>query len=117
MNYFKYIYDAVNAATATPVYALAAPQGVTSDFIVLSVNGVAVSESKDWQQMEQVSATLFLHFADADDAQAELTAIRAYLKTVNNTFKQAYMESMQAFYNEQQESIILAADFTFLINY
>lgn len=117
MNYLQYIYDAVNAATATPVYALAAPQGLTTDFIVITINGVDPRESKDWQQMENVSATLFLHFASADTAQTELATIRTYLKTIHNTFEVAYMNSMQAFYNEQQESIILAADFTFLINY
>ena len=116
MNYLQYVYDAVNAATATPVYSLAAPQGLTSDFIVITLNGIVISETKDAEKMEKVSATLFLHFASADTAQAELATIRTYLKTIHNTFTVGYMENMQAFYNEQQESIILAADFTFLIN-
>lgn len=116
MNYLQYVYDAVNAATATPVFSLAAPQGLTSDFIVITINGLAVNETKDAEKMEKLSATLFLHFASADTAQAELSTIRTYFKTIHNTFTVAYMENMQAFYNEQQESIILAADFTFLIN-
>lgn len=149
MNYFRYIHEAVQASTSTPVYAMAAPQAYSGDFIVLSVNGVDVSETKDQYKAERVSATLFLHFASADQAQDQLTQIRhnlqhyprvipMYVDYVNTdsgsiegedcaaealgvaaetTFTLAYMESMQAFYNEQQESIILAADFTFLINY
>lgn len=149
MNYFRYIHEAVQASTITPVYALAAPQGFGGDFIVLSLNGIDVSETKDQYKAERVSATLFLNFASADTAQETLTQIRhnlqhyprvipMYVDYVNSdsgsiegedcaaealgvaaetTFTLAFMESMQAFYNEQQESIILAADFTFLINY
>jgi hypothetical protein len=117
LNYLQYIYDAVNAATATPVYAYAAPQGVAADFIVIQLNGIDVSETKDWQGAERVAATLFMHYANADTAQAQLQTIREYLKTVHNTFKIAYMESLQMFYNEDDETVILAADFTFLINY
>ena len=117
MNYLQYIHEAVSASTSTPVYAYAAPQGVAEDFIVLQVAGIDVSESKDWEQAERVSATLFMHYADADDAQADLTTIREYLKTVHDTFTLAYMEGLQMFYNEDDEAVILAADFTFLINY
>ena len=117
MNYLQYIYDAVNAAIATPVYAYAAPQGLASDFIVIQLTGVEVTESKDWEQAERVSVTLFMHYADADEAQADLTTIREYLKTVHDTFTLAYMDGLQMFYNEDDETVILAADFTFLINY
>lgn len=117
MNYLQYIYDAVSAATATPVYAYAAPQAFMGDFIVIQLNGVDVSETKDWEKAERVAATLFMHYTDADDAQADLTTIRDYLKTVHDTFTLAYMEGLQMFYNEDDETVILAADFTFLINY
>jgi uncharacterized protein (DUF1919 family) len=149
VNYLQYIHEAVQASTSTPVYSLAAPQGETGDFIVINLNGIAVTESKDQYVAERVAATLFLHYASADEAQNELIEIRhnlqhyprvmpLYLQYVNQdsgsveavqcaadaigvaaqqTFTIAYMENMQAFYNEQQESIILAADFTFLINY
>ena len=149
MNYLQYIYDAVNAATATPVYAYAAPQGVAADFIVIQLNGLEVSETKDWEKAERVAATLFMHYADADTAQAELSQIRHHLQNyprvipmyvdfvtsdsgsiegedcaaealgvaAETTFTLAYLEGLQMFYNEDDEAVILAADFTFLINY
>jgi hypothetical protein len=117
VNYLEYIYDAVNASTATPVYAYAAPQGVAQDFIVIQLNGVDVSETKDNYKAERVASTLFFHFANADTAQSTLATVRAYLQTVHNTFTLAYMDGLQMFYNEDDETVILAADFTFLINY
>jgi hypothetical protein len=128
---------------------LAAPQAEVGDFIVINLNGITVTESKDQYVAERVAATLFMHYASADEAQNDLTDIRhnlqhyprvmpLYLQYVNQdsgsieavqcaadaigvaaeqTFTIAYMENMQAFYNEQQQSIILAADFTFIINY
>lgn len=117
MNYLHYIHEAVQASTSTPVYAYAAPQGVAEDFIVIQFAGLQVSETKDQYKSERVTATFFLHFADADDAQAELTTVRNYLQTVHNTFTFSYMEGLQMFYNEDDEAVILAADFTFLFNY
>lgn len=149
MNYLQYIYDAVSASTSTPVYSYAAPQGVAEDFIVIQVNGIDVSETKDEYKAERVSATLFLHYASADDAQAQLTQIRHHLQhyprvmpqyeqyveldsgdlegeacvadalgvALTKTFTLAYMDGAQMFYNEDDETVILAGDFTFLINY
>ena len=117
MNYLQHIYDAVSASTATPVYSYAAPQGVAEGFIVLQVNGLEITETKDEYKAERVGATLFLHFANADTAQSTLTTVRSYLQTVHNTFTLAYMDGAQMFYNEDDQTVILAADFTFLINY
>ena len=149
MNYLQYIYDAVNASTAVPVYSYAAPQGVAEDFIVIRMNGIEVTETKDEYKAERVAATLFMHFASADTAQAQLSQIRHNLQhyprvmqlyeqyvegdlgtlegedcaaeqmgvAVQTTFTLAYMDGAQFFYNEDDETVILAADFTFLINY
>lgn len=149
MNYLQYIYDAVSASTSTPVYSYAAPQGVAEDFIVIQLNGIDVSETKDEYKAERVGATLFLHYASADDAQTQLTQIRHHLQhyprvmpqyeqyveldsgdlegeacvadalgvALTKTFTLAYMDGAQMFYNEDDETVILAADFTFLINY
>lgn len=149
MNYLQYVYEAVNAASSVPVYSYAAPQGVAEDFIVFTLNGIDVSETKDQYKAERLSITLFLHFADSDEAQNELSEIRHHLQHYPRviplyrqevlddsgdiegedcaaaalgvasevTFTQAWMESLQVFYNEQDESLILSADFTFLINY
>lgn len=149
MNYLKYIYDAVNASTAVPVYSYAAPQGVAEDFIVIQLDGVEVSETKDEYKAERLNATLFMHFADADTAQAQLSQIRHNLQhyprvmpmyeqyvtgdagslegedcaaeqlgvAAETTFTLAYMTGAQFFYNQDDETVILAADFTFLINY
>lgn len=149
MNYLQYIHEAVSASTSTPVYAYAAPQGVAEDFIVLQVNGLEVSESKDQYKAERVSATLFMHYASADTAQDQLAQIRHHLQhyprvipmyvdyvntdsgsiegedcaaetlgvAAETTFTLAYMDGLQMFYNEDDETVVLAADFTFLINY
>jgi hypothetical protein len=149
VNYLKYIYDAVNASTAVPVYSYAAPQGVAEDFIVIQLDGVEVSETKDEYKAERLNATLFLHFADADTAQDQLSQIRHNLQhyprvmplyeqyvtgdagslegedcaaeqlgvAAETTFTLAYMTGAQFFYNQDDETVILAADFTFLINY
>jgi hypothetical protein len=149
VNYLKYIYDAVNASTAVPVYSYAAPQGVAEDFIVIQLDGVEVSETKDEYKAERLNATLFLHFASADTAQDQLSQIRHNLQhyprvmplyeqyvtgdagslegedcaaeqlgvAAETTFTLAYMTGAQFFYNQDDETVILAADFTFLINY
>ena len=149
MNYLQYIYDAVNASTIVPVYSYAAPQGVAEDFIVIQLGGIEVTETNDEYKAERVSATLFMHFASADTAQAQLSQIRHNLQhyprvmplyeqyvmsdlgtlegedcaaeqmgvAAQTTFTLAYMDGAQFFYNEDDETVILAADFTFLINY
>jgi hypothetical protein len=117
VNYLEYIYDAVNAATAVPVYTYAAPQGVAEDFIVIQFNGLGVTETKDGYKAERAAATLFLHFLNADTAQSTLQTVRDYIATQHSTFKYGYMDGLQMFYNEDDETVILAADFTFLINY
>jgi hypothetical protein len=62
---------------------------------------------------------LYLQYVNQDSGSIEgvQCAADAIGVAAEQTFTIAYMENMQAFYNEQQESIILAADFTFLINY
>jgi|TARA_R110000868_G_scaffold100787_1_gene277257 hypothetical protein len=80
MNYLQYIYDAVTSSTSVDVYALAAPQQLTDDYIVITIQGVSVTESKDERGSENINASLFFHFADADEAQNELDAIRRNLR-------------------------------------
>ena len=80
MNYLQYVYDAVKASASVDVYSFAAPQGTTEDHIVISIQSVDITENKDEQAAEQVSATLFLHYNDADQAQKELSDIRANLR-------------------------------------
>ena len=59
MNYLQYVYQAVDAATSKDVYAYAAPQGLTTDYIIITITGVDVTESKDWATAEGISASLF----------------------------------------------------------
>jgi len=80
MNYLQYIYDAVKASASVDVYTFAAPQGTTADHIVMTIQSVDITESKDERGSEEVSATLFLHYKDADDAQAQLAHIRKNLR-------------------------------------
>jgi hypothetical protein len=80
MNYLQYVYDAVNAATTEDVYALAAPQGTTADHIVITIQGVDITESKDERGSESINATLFFHYSDADTAQRELGYVRQQLR-------------------------------------
>jgi len=49
---------------------------------------------------------------EGEDCAAEQLGVAA-----QTTFTQAYMTGAQFFYNEDDETVILAADFTFLINY
>jgi len=37
MNYLQYVYQAVDAATSKDVYAYAAPQGLTTDYIIITI--------------------------------------------------------------------------------
>ena len=80
MNYLQYIFDAVNAVSTIDVYTFAAPQGTTEDHIVITIQSVEFTENKDEQAAEQITATLFLHYSDADEAQAELSHIRKALR-------------------------------------
>ena len=116
MNYLNVIFSAVSSAASVPVYAMAAPQGLMADFIVITLDGIAVTETKDLYKSERVNSTLFFHFYNADQAQSELSTVRQALQT-GNDYSQAWLENMQTFYNDNDETIIVSADFTFLINY
>ena len=115
MNYLQYIYDAVTSSTSVDVYALAAPQQLTDDYIVITVQGVSVTENKDLTPSETINATLFFHFADADEAQAELAIIRDAVKT-DLDYVSATLDGIQFFYDDINERVLLAADFIFIIN-
>lgn len=148
MNYLQYVYDAVKAKAEVPVYTFAAPQGTTEDHIVITIGSIDITETKDERGPERISATLFLHFNDADEAQNELTGIRQQLRdyprvmpmyidsveadsgilegeqcaanelgvALDSPFTQAYMDSMQFFYDTENERVLLAADFIFILN-
>jgi len=115
MNYLEYVYDAVNAATSTNVYAYAAPQFESGDYIVITITSVNVTQSKDWATAEGINASLFFHFSDADTAQSELATIRESIKTSAN-YTEAHLESLQFFYDDINERVIMACDFIFNIN-
>ena len=115
MNYLQYVYDAVSSATTEDVYALAAPQGTTADHIVITIQSVDITENKDLQASETISATLFFHYADADAAQAELAIIRDYIKT-DVDYITATLDGIQFFYDDVNERVLLAADFLFILN-
>ena len=114
MNYLQYVYDAVNASTTEDVYALAAPQGTTADHIVITIQGVDISENKDLDPTETISATLFFHYADADAAQAELAIVRDAIKT-DLDYITATLDGVQFFYDDINERVLLAADFLFIL--
>jgi hypothetical protein len=114
MNYLQYIYDAVSTATTDDVYALAAPQGITTDYIVITVQGVQVEENKDLEPAETINATLFFHYSDADAAQAELAIIRDAIKT-DLDYVTATLDGIQFFYDDVNEQVLLAADFIFIL--
>ena len=115
MNYLQYIFDAVNASSTVDVYSFAAPQGTTDDHIVITIQGIGIQENKDLAPSETISATLFLHFNDADEAQAELSAIRDLIKT-DIDYITATLDGVQFFYDDINERILLAADFLFILN-
>lgn len=114
MNYLQYVYDAVNAAATDDVYALAAPQGTTADHIVITIQGVDITENKDLNPTETISATLFFHYADADAAQAELAIVRDAIKT-DLDYITATLDGVQFFYDDINERVLLAADFIFIL--
>tara|TARA_R110000772_G_scaffold33597_2_gene81701 strand:- start:545 stop:883 length:339 start_codon:yes stop_codon:yes gene_type:complete len=111
MNYLQQIFDAVDAALSTDVYTISAPQGTTVDHVVIVLQGVTSNQSKDWAAGHTIAATLFFHYADADTAQADLATTRTSLKASNS-----YMESFQAFHDDINERVILAADFNLILN-
>jgi hypothetical protein len=96
------------------VYALAAPQGITTDYIVITVQGVQVEENKDLEPAETINATLFFHYSDADAAQAELAIIRDAIKT-DLDYVTATLDGIQFFYDDVNEQVLLAADFIFIL--
>jgi hypothetical protein len=49
---------------------------------------------------------------EGEDCAAETLGVAS-----ETTFTLAYLEGLQMFYNEDDETVILAADFTFLLNY
>lgn len=115
MNYLQYIFDAVSASASVDVFTYFAPQGTTDDHIVITLQSVDITENKDLKPIEELSATLFLHFADADEAQAELSAIRDLIKT-DIDYITATLDGVQFFYDETNQRILLAADFLFILN-
>lgn len=115
MNYLQYIFDAVNSSSTVDVFTFAAPQGTIDDHIVITIQSVDVTENKDLDPHETISATLFLHFNDADEAQAELAVIRDLIKT-DVDYLTATLDGVQFFYDDVNERILLAADFLFILN-
>lgn len=115
MNYLQYIFDAVNSSSTVDVYTFAAPQGTVDDHIVITIQGVEITENKDLSPRESINATLFLHFNDADDAQAELAVIRDLIKT-DIDYLTATLDGVQFFYDTENERVLLSADFLFILN-
>lgn len=115
MNYLQYIFDAVDYGSSVPVYTFAAPQGTTEDHVVIVVQSVDAVENKDLHASETIQATLFLHFNDADEAQAELSTIRTAIKT-DVDYVSATLDGIQFFYDTENERVLLSADFLFILN-
>lgn len=115
MNYLQYVYDAVNSSSTVDVFTFAAPQGITDDHIVIRINSLDITENKDLNPKEHISASLFLHFNDADEAQAELAVIRDLIKT-DVDYLTATMDGIQFFYDDTNQRVLLAADFLFILN-
>jgi hypothetical protein len=55
--------------------------------------------------------------SDSGSIEGEDCAAEALGVAAETTFTLAYMEGLQMFYNEDDETVVIAADFTFLINY
>jgi hypothetical protein len=116
MNYLKIIRDALLSAQALPVYAMAAPQGTTANHIVLQLDSVDVTETKDGYKMQDANAQVYIYHTDADTAQTILQSIRDYLAANGNaTYLSAWLTNLQTLFNQDEETVILAADFTFTI--
>jgi hypothetical protein len=62
---------------------------------------------------------MYVDFVNSDSGsiEGEDCAAEALGVAAETTFTLAYLEGLQMFYNEDDEAVILAADFTFLINY
>jgi hypothetical protein len=116
MNYLKVVRDALLAAQALPVYAMAAPQGTTANHIVLQLDSLDVTETKDGYKMQDVNAQVYIYHTDADAAQTIVQTIRTYLAANGNaTYLSAWLTNLQTLFNQDEETVILAADFTFTI--
>jgi len=116
MNYLKIIRDALLAAQALPVYAMAAPQGTTANHIVIQLDSVDVTETKDGYKMQDANAQVYIYHTDADTAQTILQSVRDYLAANGNaTYLSAWLTNLQTLFNQDEETVILAADFTFTI--
>jgi hypothetical protein len=116
MNYLKVVRDALLAAQALPVYAMAAPQGTTANHIVLQLDSLDVTETKDGYKMQDVNAQVYIYHTDADAAQTIVQTIRTYLAANGNAaYLSAWLTNLQTLFNQDEETVILAADFTFTI--
>jgi len=116
MNYLKIMRDALLAAQALPVYAMAAPQGTTANHIVLQLDSLDITETKDGYKMQDANAQVYIYHTDADSAQTILQSIRTYLVANGNAaYLSAWMTNLQTLFNQDEETVILAADFTFTI--
>jgi hypothetical protein len=95
---------------------MAAPQGTKVDHIVLQLDSIDVSETKDGYRMQTVNAELYIYQASADNAQTTLQTIRTYLAANgNSTYISAWMTNAQSLFNQDEETVLLIADFTFTI--
>jgi hypothetical protein len=116
MNYLKVVRDALLAAQALPVYAMAAPQGTTANHIVLQLDSLDITETKDGYKMQDVNAQVYIYHTDADAAQTIVQTIRTYLAANGNSaYLSAWLTNLQTLFNQDEETVILAADFTFTI--
>jgi hypothetical protein len=116
VNYLQIIRDKLVAAQALPVYAMAAPQGTKVDHIVLQMDSIDVTETKDGYRMQNINAELYIYQASADNAQTTLQTIRTYLAANGNSaYISAWMTNAQSLFNQDEETVLLIADFTFTI--
>jgi hypothetical protein len=116
MNYLKIVRDALLAAQGLPVYAMAAPQGTTANHIVLQLDSLDITETKDGYKMQDVNAQVYIYHTDADAAQTIVQTIRTYLAANGNSaYLSAWLTNLQTLFNQDEETVILAADFTFTI--
>ena len=117
MNYLQIIRNALVAGNGgLPCYAMAAPQGTTADHIVFQIDSIDVTETKDGYRMQNVNAEVYIYRASADGAQTTLQNVRNYLRNNgNSTFISAWMTNAQTLFNQDEETVLLIADFTFKI--
>lgn len=118
MNYLRTIRNSLVAGNGgLPCYAMAAPQGTTDDHIVFQIDSIDVTESKDGYRMQDVNAEVYIYRSNADNAQTTLQNIRNYLAANGNSslYLSAWMTNMQTLFNQDEETILIIADFTFKI--